>query len=131
MAEEQWGLITRRQAHELGIPETTWERLIGSGRELRRVGYGVYQLVGAPEPDHLELRAAGCSSRRGYPPGNGNPMMASSRIDQLRRCTVSAIFPLTSMTSRLADGVSRDIRTSGSTPGGSLTASGSVSEDCP
>lgn len=76
VAEEQWGLITRRQARELGIPETTWERLIGSGRELRRVGYGVYQLVGAPEPDHLGLRAAWLQLAPGIPaweraPGDG------------------------------------------------------------
>ncbi|MGC9221707.1 MAG: type IV toxin-antitoxin system AbiEi family antitoxin domain-containing protein [Solirubrobacteraceae bacterium] len=76
VAEEQWGLVTRRQARELGIPETTWERLSGSGRELRRVGYGVYQLVGAPEPDHLELRAAWLQLAPGIPawerePGDG------------------------------------------------------------
>ncbi|MGH2862971.1 MAG: hypothetical protein ACRDLT_15935 [Solirubrobacteraceae bacterium] len=58
VAEEQWGLITRRQARSIGIPGTTWERLTGSGGELRRIGYGVYQLAGAPEPDHMELRAA-------------------------------------------------------------------------
>lgn len=73
MAEEQWGLITRRQARELGIPATTWERLIGPGRELRRVGYGVYELVGAPEPDHLELRAAWLQLAPGIPAWEREP----------------------------------------------------------
>jgi hypothetical protein len=58
VAEDQWGLVTRRQARNVGISPTTWDRLIASGGDLRRVGYGIYQLVGAPEPDHLDLRAA-------------------------------------------------------------------------
>ena len=58
IAEEQWGLITRRQAHDLGISPTTLDRLTARDGILRRVGYGVYQLSGAPEPDHLDLRVA-------------------------------------------------------------------------
>jgi hypothetical protein len=58
VAEDQWGLVTRQQARNSGISPTTWDRLVASGGELRRVGYGVYQLAGAPEPDHLDLRAA-------------------------------------------------------------------------
>lgn len=58
LAEEQWGLVTRRQAEKLGIPETTLERLTGQGSTLERVARGVYRLVGAPAADHLELRAA-------------------------------------------------------------------------
>jgi hypothetical protein len=58
VAEDQWGLVTRQQARKVGISPTTWDRLVASDRDLRRVGYGVYQLVGAPEPDHLGLRAA-------------------------------------------------------------------------
>jgi hypothetical protein len=72
-AEEQWGLITRRQARDLGIPPTTWERLIGSGGHLRRVGYGVYQLAGAPEPDHVELRAAWLQLAPGIPAWERGP----------------------------------------------------------
>jgi hypothetical protein len=56
--EEQWGLITRRQARDVGVFETSLDRLTGEDGILRRVGYGVYQLVGAPEPDHLDLRVA-------------------------------------------------------------------------
>lgn len=58
LAENQWGLITRQQARGESISPTTWDRLTAEGGALRRVGYGVYQLVGSPEPDHLGLRAA-------------------------------------------------------------------------
>src|ERR1700733_7051653 len=73
VAEEQWGLITRRQARELGIPQTTWEGLIGSGGEPRRVGYGVYQPAGAPEPDHVGLRAAWLQLAPGKPAWERGP----------------------------------------------------------
>jgi hypothetical protein len=58
IAEDQWGLITRRQAAQAGIPRTTMERLTADGSVLKRVAHGVYRLAGAPEPDHLGLRAA-------------------------------------------------------------------------
>jgi len=58
IAEDQWGLITRRQALDARVPKTTLDRLTAEGGDLRRVGHGVYQLVGAPEPDHLDLRVA-------------------------------------------------------------------------
>lgn len=58
IAEDQWGLITRRQAVQAGIPRTTMERLTADGSALKKVAHGVYRLAGAPEPDHLELRAA-------------------------------------------------------------------------
>lgn len=58
IAEDQWGLITRRQADKAGIPETTLERLTADHSLLERVAHGVYRLAGSPIPDHLELRAA-------------------------------------------------------------------------
>ncbi|HEY5429457.1 MAG TPA: type IV toxin-antitoxin system AbiEi family antitoxin domain-containing protein [Solirubrobacteraceae bacterium] len=58
ITEDQWGLITRRQALDAGISKTTLDRLTTEGGDLRRIGHGVYQLAGAPEPDHLDLRAA-------------------------------------------------------------------------
>jgi Transcriptional regulator, AbiEi antitoxin len=58
LAEEQWGLVTRRQVEKVGIPQTTLERLTAHGSILERVARGVYRLVGAPAADHLELRAA-------------------------------------------------------------------------
>ena len=58
MAEDQWGLITRRQAQKAGIPATTLERLTADGSVLERVAQGVYRFTGAPPPDHLDLRAA-------------------------------------------------------------------------
>jgi hypothetical protein len=56
-AEDQWGLITRRQAEAARLPPATITRLIGSG-VLERVAHGVYRLVGVPPTDHLDLRAA-------------------------------------------------------------------------
>ena len=58
IAEDQWGLITRRQALDAGVPSRTLDRLTADKSLLRRVAPGVYQLTGAPEPDHLGLRAA-------------------------------------------------------------------------
>lgn len=58
LAEQQWGLITRRQAELAGIPPATLGRLTADGSVLERVAHGVYRLTGAPTPDHLDLRAA-------------------------------------------------------------------------
>jgi hypothetical protein len=58
IAEDQWGLVTRRQALNVGVGQTTIDRLTADGSVMRRVAHGVYRMVGAPEPDHLELRAA-------------------------------------------------------------------------
>lgn len=56
IAEGQWGLITRRQAQEAGVGNTSLARLTKDGR-LERVAHGVYRVRGAGEPDHLGLRA--------------------------------------------------------------------------
>lgn len=58
IAEDQWGLITRRQAEKAGVSPATLKRLSRDGSVLERVGHGVYHLAGAPEPDRLPLRAA-------------------------------------------------------------------------
>ena len=58
VAEDQWGLITRRQAELAGVSRATLDRLTKSGSILERLGHGVYHLAGAPTPDHSELRAA-------------------------------------------------------------------------
>ena len=57
IAEDQWGLITRSQLESLGIRPATMARLLAD-ETLERVTHGVYRLRGAPEPDHLGLRAA-------------------------------------------------------------------------
>jgi hypothetical protein len=57
IAEDQWGLITRRQAEGAGVSQATLQRLAKTGI-LNRVAYGVYRLTGAPLPDYLDLRAA-------------------------------------------------------------------------
>ena len=56
-AEDQWGLVTRRQAEAAGISRATLTRLV-SDRDIERVALGVYRLAGAPPADHLDLRAA-------------------------------------------------------------------------
>lgn len=58
LAQEQWGLLTRRQAELTGVSRATMTRLITGGSALERVANGVYHLVGAPWPDLAELRAA-------------------------------------------------------------------------
>ena len=57
VAEDQWGLVTRRQAEAAGVSPATIQRLATAGI-LTRVTQGVYRLSGAPQPDHLGLRAA-------------------------------------------------------------------------
>ncbi len=58
IAEDQWGLVTRRQAEAAGVSRATLARVTARGGVLERVGHGVYRLAGAPVPDHVELRAA-------------------------------------------------------------------------
>lgn len=57
IAEEQWGLCTRRQALDVGVAPSSLARLLRDGF-LERVAHGVYRLRGGAEPDHLRLRAA-------------------------------------------------------------------------
>jgi predicted transcriptional regulator of viral defense system len=57
LAEEQWGLFTRRQAEATGMAWTTLSRLVSDGA-IERAAHGVYRLRGAPPPDNLDLRAA-------------------------------------------------------------------------
>ncbi len=56
VAQDQWGLVTRRQAERAGVSPATLQRL-ASESVLERVAQGVYHLAGAPTPDHLALRA--------------------------------------------------------------------------
>ena len=56
IAQDQWGLVTRRQAERAGVSPATLQRL-ASESVLKRVAQGVYHLAAAPTPDHLELRA--------------------------------------------------------------------------
>ncbi|MGH7861246.1 MAG: type IV toxin-antitoxin system AbiEi family antitoxin domain-containing protein [Candidatus Dormibacteraceae bacterium] len=57
LAEDQWGLVTRRQAAQANVPGASFARLINRGL-LERVAHGVYRVVGAAPADQLELRAA-------------------------------------------------------------------------
>src|SRR2546430_10308783 len=57
VAEDQWGLFTRRQAESTGMAWTTLARLANDSAA-QRVAHGVYRLRGAPPIEHLALRAA-------------------------------------------------------------------------
>ncbi len=57
VAEEQWGLCTRRQALDAGVAPSSLARLLRDGF-LERVAHGVYRVRGGAEPDHMQLRAA-------------------------------------------------------------------------
>ena len=72
-AEEQWGLVTRRQLESVAIPATTIDRLTASDSVLERVAHGVYRLVGSPTPDHLELRVAWLQLAPGVPAWERTP----------------------------------------------------------
>lgn len=58
LAEDQWGLLTRRQAEGGGISRATIQRLSDGDAVLERMARGVFHLTGAPLPDHAALRAA-------------------------------------------------------------------------
>jgi predicted transcriptional regulator of viral defense system len=58
LAEDQWGLLTRRQAEAAGVSPATLQRLSSPGAVLERTAHGVYHLAGAPLPDHAGLRSA-------------------------------------------------------------------------
>jgi len=72
-AEEQWGLVTRRQLESVAIPATTIDRLTASDSVLERVAHGVYRLVGSPTPDHFELRVAWLQLAPGVPAWGRTP----------------------------------------------------------
>lgn len=57
IAEDQWGLITRRQAQGTGLAWTTLARLADGGA-LERIAHGIYRVRGAPPVEHVDLRAA-------------------------------------------------------------------------
>lgn len=57
IAEDQWGLVTSRQAELAGVSRPTLQRLAGEG-VLERIARGVYHLTGVPTTNHLGLAAA-------------------------------------------------------------------------
>ncbi len=72
VAEDQWGLITRRQAETAGVSPATLQRL-STGGVLERIGHGVYHLAGAPLPDRVPLRAAWLQLAPGTPAWQRKP----------------------------------------------------------
>lgn len=57
LAEDQWGLFTRRQAEATGMAWTTLSRLARDGA-VERVAHGVYRLRGTPVDEQLAVCAA-------------------------------------------------------------------------
>jgi hypothetical protein len=57
LAEEQWGLLTKRQIEATGVAWSTLSRQVRNG-VLERVANGVYRVRGSGGVEHLELRAA-------------------------------------------------------------------------
>lgn len=74
LAEDQWGLFTRRQAEATGMAWTTLSRLAAAGSGVvERIAYGVYRLRGAPPVDHLDLHAAWLQLAPGTPAWERTP----------------------------------------------------------
>jgi hypothetical protein len=73
IAQDQWGLVTRRQAEHAGVSRSTLDRLTKNESILQRLGHGVYHLAGAPTPDHVELRAAWLQLAPGTPAWKRTP----------------------------------------------------------
>jgi Transcriptional regulator, AbiEi antitoxin len=57
VAEGQWGLVTLQQARTADVGWRSLTRLVDAGL-LERVAHGVYRVRGAPQAEHLDLRAA-------------------------------------------------------------------------
>src|SRR5258708_16704629 len=57
IAEDQWGLLTLRQAKDAGVGWRSVARLADAGL-IERVAHGVYRIRGGAEPGHLAIRAA-------------------------------------------------------------------------
>jgi predicted transcriptional regulator of viral defense system len=73
LTEDQWGLVTRRQAEAAGVSAATLQRLSGPGGVLERTAPGVYHLAGAPPPPHLGLRSAWLTLAPGTPAWKRKP----------------------------------------------------------
>ena len=73
LAEDQWGLLTRRQAEAAGVSAATLQRLSGPGGVLERTAHGVYHLAGAPLPPYLGLRSAWLALAPGTPAWERKP----------------------------------------------------------
>lgn len=73
LAEDQWGLLTRRQAEAAGVSAATLQRLSGPGGVLERTAHGVYHLAGAPLPPHPGLRSAWLALAPGIPAWERKP----------------------------------------------------------
>ncbi|MEU7028987.1 hypothetical protein AB0A60_20135 [Streptomyces sp. NPDC046275] len=63
---QQWGLITSEQAEQVGVDAACLGGLVQSG-VLTVVGSDVFQLAGAPVPQHLDIKVAWLQLEPGTP----------------------------------------------------------------
>jgi predicted transcriptional regulator of viral defense system len=56
IAEQRWGLVTTRQAVQVGVSRKQMSRLAAGGA-LVRIVQGVYRMAGAPELEHEQIHA--------------------------------------------------------------------------
>lgn len=57
IAQNQWGLVTARQAQAVGVSRLQLSRLADGGA-LERVAQGIYRLAGAPPLEHQQIVVA-------------------------------------------------------------------------
>ena len=124
IAEDQWGLITRRQAEAAGVSQATLHRLAKTGI-LDRVAHGVYRLAGVPPPDYLDLRAAWLQFAPEVPAWERTPEQGVVSHRSAAACTVLATCLQTGTSSPCRSGGNLADRTSGFTTGRSGQTSGS------
>src|SRR5688572_26990557 len=72
LAEDQWGLFTRRQAEATGMAWTTLTRLVQAGGA-ERIAHGVYRLRGTAADDHVDVHAAWLQLAPGLPAWERTP----------------------------------------------------------
>lgn len=114
IAQQQWGLVTRQQAERAGVSQATIQRLSTQG-VLERTALGVYQLSGAPVPDHADLRAAWLQLAPDVDAGRESQARGLSRTDPRLPFMASATFPRIATISPWPPGGSLVARTCAST----------------
>ena len=103
IAEDQWGLITRRQAEGAGVSQATLQRLAKTGI-LDRVAHGVIAQPGGSRLITSTFVRRGSSSPRRFRGGSGHRNRGSHPTVQPRCCTVLATRPQTGTSSRCRSG---------------------------
>jgi len=83
IAELQWGLLTTRQAADVGVSRLQLSRLAAAGA-LERVDQGVYRVAGAPQHEHQEILAAWLALTPHTESAGGQPAVVVAGITAAR-----------------------------------------------